>query len=258
MALTGGVALVTGGGRGIGRAIALALARHGADVAVAARTRRQIEAVAVEIREGGRRSLPIVCDVGHAADVERLTRIAESELGPIGIAVNGAGVAVSAKFVDTDDLLWEHHLRVNLTGTFLVCRALLPGMIQRRSGRIINIASTSGKVGFMYVAAYCASKHGVVGMTRALALEVARHGITVNAICPGFTDTDLTAQSVENIVGKTGMTPEDAVRSLAATSPQHRLIEPAEVAALAVMLASEEARGINGQAINLDGGGVTA
>jgi NAD(P)-dependent dehydrogenase (short-subunit alcohol dehydrogenase family) len=258
MALAARVALVTGGGRGIGRSVALALAGQGADVAVAARSAAEIEAVAAEIRASGRRAVPIVCDVGHRVEVERMVRIAEAELGAVGIAVNGAGVALSAKFVDTDDAMWEQHLRVNLTGTFLVCRAVVPGMIQRRVGRIINIASTSGKVGFMYVAAYCASKHGVVGVTRALALEVARQGVTVNAICPGFVDTGLTARSVETIVRKTGMTPEKAVGSLAATSPQNRLIQPAEVAALAVMLASEEARGINGQAINLDGGGVTS
>jgi NAD(P)-dependent dehydrogenase (short-subunit alcohol dehydrogenase family) len=227
-------------------------------VAVVARSAAEIETVAAEICASGQRGVPIVCDVGQRVEVERMVGIAEAELGPVGIAVNGAGVALSAKFVDTDDALWEQHLRVNLTGTFLVCRAVVRGMIQRGGGRIINIASTSGKVGFMYVAAYCASKHGVVGLTRALALEVARQGVTVNAICPGFADTDLTARSVETIVRKTGMTPEKALGSLAATSPQNRLIQPAEVAALAVMLASEEARGINGQAINLDGGGVTS
>jgi NAD(P)-dependent dehydrogenase (short-subunit alcohol dehydrogenase family) len=256
--LVRGAALVTGGGRGIGRAVALALARHGADVAVAARNEAEIEAVAAEVGACGRRALPIVCDVGQRADVERMVETAEAELGAIGIAVNSAGIAASAKFVDTDDASWDDHLRVNLTGTFLVCRALVPGMIARRTGRIINIASTAGKVGFMYVAAYCASKHGVVGLTRALALEVARYGVTVNAICPGFVDTDLTIRSVDNIVRRTGMTPDEAVRSLAATSPQNRLIQAAEVAALAAMLAGEDARGINGQAINLDGGGVTS
>ena len=256
--LAGQIALVTGGGRGIGRAVALALARGGADVAVAARSRSEIEAVAKEIRAMGRRSVAIPCDVGERSDVERMVKTAEAELGAPEIVVNSAGVAASAKFVDTDDDLWERHLRVNLTGTFLVCRAVVPSMIRRLTGRIINIASTSGKVAYMYVAAYCASKHGVIGLTRAMALELGRYGITVNAICPGWAETDLTVQTVNNIAAKTGVTPDAAMKTLAAMSPQNRLIQPDEVAALAVMLASREARGINGQAINLDGGGVTS
>ena len=258
MNLAGNVALVTGGGRGIGRAVALALARGGVDVALVARSQGQVEAVAQEIRALGRRAAAIACDVGARGDVERMVKTAETELGPLEILVNSAGVAVSAKFVETDDELWERHLRVNLTGTFLVCRAVVPGMIQRRSGRIINIASTSGKVPYMYVAAYCASKHGVVGLTRAMGLELARYGITVNAICPGWVETDMTTQSVSNIVARTGMKPDEALKTLAAMSPQSRLIHPDEVAALALFLASREAYGINGQAINLDGGGVVS
>ena len=258
MNLAGNVALVTGGGRGIGRAVALALARGGANVAVAARSQSQVEEVAQEIRAIGRRSVAIPCDVGERGDVERMVKTAETELGPLEIVVNSAGIAASAKFVETDDDLWERHLRVNLTGTFLVCRAVVPGMIQRRSGRIINIASTSGKVPYMYVAAYCASKHGVVGLTRAMGLELARYGITVNAICPGWVETDMTTQSIENIVGKTGMKPDEVVKTLAAMSPQNRLIRPEEVAALTLWLASREAYGINAQAINLDGGGVVS
>jgi NAD(P)-dependent dehydrogenase (short-subunit alcohol dehydrogenase family) len=256
MSLAGNVALVTGGGRGIGRAVALALGRAGADVAVAARSPAQIDAVAAEIRQSGRRAVAIPCDVGERRDVERLVKTVETELGPPEILVNSAGVAASAKFVETDDDLWERHLRVNLTGTFYVCRAVVPGMIQRRGGRIINIASTSGKVPYLYVAAYCASKHGVVGLTRAMALELARYGITVNAICPGWVQTELTDQTVENIVARTGMAPEDAVKTLAQMSPQNRLIQPEEIATLALLLASRDAYGINGQAINLDGGGV--
>lgn len=256
MTLAGNVALVTGGGRGIGRSVALALARAGADVAVAARSRSQIEVVAGEIRATGRRAVAIPCDVGERDDVERMVKRVETELGPPEILVNSAGVAASAKFVETDDDLWERHLRVNLTGTFYVCRAIVPGMIQRRAGRIINIASTSGKVPYMYVAAYCASKHGVIGLTRAMALELARYGITVNAICPGWVQTELTDHTIENIVAKTGMAPEEATKSLATMSPQNRLMQPEEIATLALLLASREAYGINGQAINVDGGGV--
>ena len=258
MALVGDVALVTGAGKGIGRAVAIALARRGADVALAARTATDLEAVAAEVRALGRRALAVPADVGEPADVTDLVASVERDLGPPAIVVNAAGIALSAKVLDTDDALWERHLRVNLTGTFLVSRAVLRGMIARRRGRIVNIASTAGKVGYLYVSAYCASKHGVVGLTRALALEVARHGITVNAICPGFVDTDLTAHSAANIAERTGVSVDDARRTLAAMSPQGRLMQAEEIADLAVMLAGEEARGINGQAINLDGGGVTS
>lgn len=256
MRLQDRVALVTGGGRGIGRAIALAFAREGAHVAVAARTATDIERVAAEARALGRKALAVPCDVADRAHVEAAVRAAAEALGPIQILVNNAGIAVSAKVADTDDALWERHLRVNLTGAFYTSRAVLPGMLAAGWGRIINVASSAAKQGYPYVAAYVASKHGLVGLTRALAMELATTGITVNAICPGYAATELTWESARRIQAKTGRSYEEAVKSLAAFSPQRRLVEPEEVAALAVLLASDEARGVTAQAWNVDGGTV--
>lgn len=255
--LRGRVALVTGGGRGIGRAIALQLAQARASVAVAARTRSQLEAVAAEITklDGGRaftQELDVTDPGSITSALERIT----AELGPIDILINNAGLAVSAPLSETDPELWERHIRVNLTGPYLLTRGVLPGMLKRRWGRIINIASTAGKQGFAYTAAYSASKHALIGFTRALALELAQHGITVNAVCPGFAATDLSWESARRIAEKTGRSYDEAVRSLASFSPQKRLIEPEEVARVAVMLAGDGARGISGQAIVVDGGAV--
>jgi NAD(P)-dependent dehydrogenase (short-subunit alcohol dehydrogenase family) len=252
------IALVTGGGRGIGRAIALAFAREGAHVAVTARTGAELDAVAAEIRALGRRALAVSCDVGERAQVDDAVRRVAEGLGPVEILVNNAGIAVSAKLLDTDDALWERHLRVNLTGAFLMTRAVLPGMLAARWGRIINIASIAGRQGYPLIAAYAASKHGLLGLTRALAQEVVAAGVTVNAICPGYVATELTWAGARNIQKRTGRAYEEAVQALAAFSPQKRLIEPEEVAALAVLLASDEARGVTAQAWNVDGGAVQA
>lgn len=256
MRLKGQIALVTGGGRGIGRSIALAFAREAADVAVAARTATELAAVCKEIEGLGRAALACRCDVTDRAQVAGLIREVEKVLGPITILVNNAGIAASAKTAEMDDDLWERILRVNLTGTYLCTKAVLPGMLTRGSGRIINIASIGAKVGLLYSAAYCASKHGVLGLTRSLALEVAGRGITVNAICPGFVETTMTEESIRRIATKTGRTPDAARQALETLSPQHRLVQPEEVAIVAVMLASPEAGGIHGQAINVDGGAV--
>lgn len=257
--LKGKVALVTGGGRGIGRAIALELALAGAGVAVAARTRSQLEAVAAEIAGlDGAPAFSQELDVTDPESIAHALKRITAALGPIDILVNNAGVAVSALISETDLELWERHLKVNLTGPYLLTRAVLPGMLKRRWGRIINIASTAGKQGFAYTTAYTASKHALVGFTRALALELAQHGITVNAVCPGFAATDLSWESARRIAEKTGRSYDEAVRSLAAFSPQKRLIEPEEVARVVVMLAGEGARGITGQAIVVDGGAVQA
>jgi NAD(P)-dependent dehydrogenase (short-subunit alcohol dehydrogenase family) len=242
------VALVTGGGRGIGRAIALLFAQHGARVAVAARTREQVESVAEEI---GNNAIALVCDVSSSESVARMF----ADIRP-DILVNNAGIAESATFVNTSDELWHRHLAINLSGTFYCTRAALPPMLERKWGRVINIASIAGKTGAPYVAAYTASKHGVLGLTRSLALEVAASGVTVNAICPGYVDTEMVSRGVETITAKTGRSAEEALGALKKMSPQNRLVTAEEVAALALLLASEEGRGINGQGINIDGGTV--
>jgi NAD(P)-dependent dehydrogenase (short-subunit alcohol dehydrogenase family) len=201
--------------------------------------------------------LPVVCDVSDAASVERLFKdVYEScGRGP-DILVNNAGIAESAPLTKTGDELWQRHLAINLSGSFYCMRAALPQMIERGWGRIVNIASIAGKTGAPYIAAYSASKHGVLGLTRSAALEVAAKGITVNAICPGYVDTEMTTRGIENITKKTGLSADQAMESIRKMSPQNRIIEPEEVAALALLLASEEGRGINGQAINVDGGTV--
>jgi len=246
------IALITGGGRGIGRAIALAFARQGAIVAVSARTKEQVDAVAKEI---GANAVALVCDVADPDSVNTMFSRAQQALGRgPDILVNNAGIAESATLVNTDDELWHRHLNTNLSGTFYCTRAALPSMIQKRWGRIINVASIAGKTGAPYISAYAASKHGVLGLTRSVAHEVATVGITANAICPGYVDTEMVSRGIEKIKSRTGRSEEEALETLKNMSPQHRLVTVEEVAAIALLLASDEGRGINGQAINVDGG----
>lgn len=258
MKLENKLALITGGGRGIGQAIAIAFAREGANVAVAARTKEQVACVAAEIRsECQVETLPLVCDVSNLESVQQAFAAVLEKFGrDPDVMVNNAGIAESSPFVKTADELWHRHLAINLTGAFYCTRAALPAMLERGWGRVINIASIAGKTGAPYIAAYAASKHGLLGLTRSLALEVAAKGITVNAICPGYVDTEMTTRGIENITAKTGRSAAEGLATIKRMSPQNRLITAEEVAALALLLASMEGGGINGQAINVDGGTV--
>ena len=251
--LNGKTALITGGGRGIGREIALTFARQGARIAVAARTAEQVEQVAGEL---GDNAIALVCDVSDPESVKRMFGEMRERLGDADILVNNAGIAESATIVNTTDELWHKHLSINLSGTFYCTRAALPAMLKKGWGRVINVASIAAKTGAPYIAAYSASKHGVLGLTRSIGLEVATTGITVNAICPGYVDTEMVSRGVEQITKKTGRSAEEALDALKKMSPQNRLVTPEEVAALALLLASDEGRGINGQGINIDGGSV--
>ncbi len=249
-------ALVTGASRGIGRSIALALAAAGADVALNARGQAELDQLAAEVRALGRRAVAIPCDVTSADEVAQMAETALASLGGVDILVNNAGAAASHKFLGHPDELWHRMLAVNLTSAYYVTKALAPQMVARGTGRIIMIASVAAKTGARYIAAYTAAKHGVLGLTRALAAELVASGITVNAICPGYVDTPMTDGTIANMVARTRMSETQAREALEQMSPQRRLIAPEEVADLAVYLAGESARGITGQAINLDGGGV--
>ncbi len=250
------IAFITGGGKGIGEAIAYSLARQGLRVAVAARTQADVERVAAAIHGRGGEALAVVCDVTQPDSIAAAIARVDNAFGKITILVNNAGASASAKFVGHDDTLWHQMIDVNLNSTYYVTKAVVPMMIEANWGRVINIASTASKVGGKYIAAYTAAKHGVLGLTRALAVELVAHNITVNAICPGYVDTPMTDRSVANIAARTKMTEDDARAALEKRSPQNRLITPEEVAAVAVMLAGDDARGITGQAINVDGGAV--
>jgi NAD(P)-dependent dehydrogenase (short-subunit alcohol dehydrogenase family) len=247
-------ALVTGAGTGIGAATALALASAGVRVSLLGRRRDTLEDTAAKIAD--RLGAVIIADVTLPEAIAEGLRDMHEKAGPVDILVNNAGQAASAPFEKTDADLWTQMLAVNLTSVFTLTKALLPDMIGRGRGRVINIASTAGLVGYAYVTAYVAAKHGVVGLTRALALEVARKGVTVNAVCPGYTDTPLVAGAVAAIVGKTGRKEDEARAALAKTNPMNRLVTPEEVADTVVWLASAGASAINGQAVAVAGGEV--
>ncbi|MEA3112633.1 MAG: hypothetical protein QOG58_2432 [Caballeronia sp.] len=252
--LTGQHAVVTGGGSGIGAAVARALVTAGAQVTLMGRDAARLAYQAEVLSEAGTVHVQSV-DV-TSADSVAAAFAAAREQGFIDILVNNAGQAEAAPFAKTDLALWKRMLDVNLTGVFLCTQEVLPGMLDRRSGRIVNVASTAGQVGYAYVAAYCAAKHGVIGMTRSLALEVAARGVTVNAVCPGYTETGLLEQSIEKIVAQTGRSEDEAREALLRSNPQRRFVTPDEVAGSALWLCLPESRSITGQTISISGGEV--
>jgi 3-hydroxybutyrate dehydrogenase len=250
MSLDGKHALVTGGSRGIGRTIARRLAVSGARVTVLGRDAKSLQAVI----DAGEAHAAAVADVGDPAALASALAKAAAENGAVDILVANAGVAPAAPFLKTSAEMFRTTLATNLLGVVEAARAVLGGMLERRSGRIIAIASTAGLKGYPYVSPYCASKHAVIGFVRALALETATSGVTVNAVCPGFSETDIVAESIERIVSKTGRTREAALAELVKHNPQKRLIQPDEVAETVLWLCSDGARSVTGQAISVSGG----
>lgn len=254
MSLRGRVALVTGGGRGIGAAVAEQLAKQGARVAVAARSESQVKRVADRLRRGGAKAVGLVADVSSEGEVACLVSETASRLGPVDVLVCNAGVATSAPLVRTSLEQWNKLMQVNATGPFLCMREVLPGMNERGWGRIVVVASVAGLAGARYIAAYAASKHAAVGLVRVAALEHARKGVTVNAVCPGFVDTEMTEETLTRIERTAGLDREKALASLVGDAPLGRLIEPAEVAHAVVGLCVPESGAVNGQCLVVDGG----
>jgi len=255
--LAGQHALVTGATRGIGAAIAATLGALGADLTLIGRDRAMLDERAGRIAgESGVKVHVETADVSDADAIGKAFEAATAAIGPISILVNNAGSGKSAPFHKMERALWDSMIAVNLTGTFICTQAALPAMLEAGQGRIINIASTAGLKGYGYVSAYCAAKHAVIGLTRSLALETAKKGVTVNAVCPGYTETDLVRETIDNIVAKTGRSVEDATAELAASNPQGRLVQPWEVAETVAWLALPGSASITGQAIPVAGGEV--
>lgn len=247
-------AVITGGGRGVGAAIAARLAADGMAVLVASRTAEEVNACAARLREQGWTAHAAACDVADPTSVERLAATAVERLGRVDVLVNNAGIAFAAPLQKTSLEEWTRVLAINATGAFLCLKAFLPGMIERGWGRVINVASTAGLRADRYIAAYAASKHALVGLTRAAAAEAAGRGVTVNAVCPGYIRTPMTEETIARIVATTGRTREQALEAILQTNPQRRLIEPEEVADAVAFLCGESARGINGETLVIDGG----
>ena len=255
-ALSGRHALVTGASRGIGAAIAAALSADGARVSLIGRDAARLAKICAQLG-GAARAVPIVADIARADAVRDAFTAARRQFGPVHVLVNNAGQAASAKFTDTDEALWNRILGVNLTGTYLCAREAIPDMLQAGFGRIVNIASIAGLRGAAYLSAYATSKHAVIGLTRSLALEYATRNITVNAVCPGYTDTDIVKEAIGNIMKKTGRSESEALAALTATNPQRRLIAPVEVSNAVLWLCRPGAESVTGQSIVIAGGEVS-
>lgn len=254
MELTQRVALVTGGGTGIGKAVAWAMAREGARVALGARDARRLEAVADELRAEGHEALAVPVDVRDRAGIRDCIHAIRERWGHVHILVNNAGVSGMTPMDGEDDGLWRAIVDTNLTGVYLLTKEVLRIMSDDGGGRIINMSSVLGKFGVPGYAAYCASKHGLIGFTRALALELVSRGITVNALCPGWVDTEMSRAGIEQIAAQQGTDPESFKQQALAAVPIRRFLDPEEIARFAVYLASDKASGITGQALNICGG----
>lgn len=248
------IVLVTGGSGGLGRALAQAFLGQGARVVITARSEDKLKAAAESLGAGGGEVVALPCDITQRKQVEILAEAIRGRWGNVQILINNAGVAKAASFLEMPDSLWDEIIKTNLTGTYYCCKVFLPAMMEARWGRIINIGSTTSKVAYSHVSAYVTSKHGLVGLTRTLALETARQGITVNAICPGYLDDELTHANAQRMSQQTGKSVEQILAMFASSAPQKRLISTQEVADLAVLVASEQLASMTGQAISLDGG----
>ena len=252
--LDGKVALITGGGTGIGKAIALKLAQNGAKVAIASRVLSNVEQAAEELRNRSLAALPLAMDVRKKADVERAVDAVVATWGAPHILVNNAGISGLSMLSDPDDARWYDIIDTNLNGLYLVTKAVLQRMPDHAGGRVINISSVLGKFGVPGYTAYCASKHGMIGFTRALALEVVHRGITVNTICPGWVDTEMATLGIKETAAQLGITPEEFRAQATEAVPIKRFLEAEEIAEFVLYVASNAARGITGQAMNVCGG----
>jgi len=254
----GKIVLITGGSGGLGHALASVFAAQGCRVAISARNRESLQKAADELARNGAQVRAFACDVTQRDEVKGLADEIARDWGAVQILINNAGIARAVSFADMPDTLWDDTLATNLTGSYNCCKIFLPAMVRAHWGRIISIGSTTAKVGYPHVTAYTASKHGLLGLTRSLALETARLGVTVNMICPGYIDDERTRENARVMAESTGKSVDDILKLFAASAPQNRLIEPQEVASLALLMASEKLSGMTGQAINVDGGAVMA